>query len=113
MIVKERTTWLRMLFAVRGSSLTDTWKRILFVFIVSIVVTIYHEYIIAHGWTHYSLTPLPFTLIGVALGIFLLWQAVRTVIRSARAAAATGNAATKMRVAAPQHPSAQRSFGRA
>ena len=71
MIVKERTTWLRMLFAVRGSSLTDTWKRILFVFIVSIVVTIYHEYIIAHGWTHYSLTPLPFTLIGVALGIFL------------------------------------------
>lgn len=69
MIVKDKSSWLRMVLDFRGSSLRQTWKRIAGVTLLSIVVTyVYHQ----AGYPEaYSLTALPFTLIGIALGIFL------------------------------------------
>jgi len=68
MIVKQKLTWLRMLFFFRWSSLDDTWPRIAVITAVSIVVTWIE---LATGITAYSLTIAPFSLIGLALSIFL------------------------------------------
>lgn len=68
MIIKEKISWLRHLTQVRGSSLEATWPRILVVTSVAVVVT-YVE--IHYDIARYTLTTTPFTLIGVALGIFL------------------------------------------
>ena len=68
MIVKERGTWLRLLFHFRGSSFMETWPRILAVTIVAVIVTYVELY---YGIQQYTLTTTPFALIGVALGIFL------------------------------------------
>lgn len=67
MLLPERPTWWRIVFRYRGSELQRTKFRLLGVFIVALVVTWLEEH---HDW-HPNLTPLPFTLIGVALGIFL------------------------------------------
>ncbi|MEM7233950.1 MAG: bestrophin family ion channel [Planctomycetota bacterium] len=66
MIIKKNTTWLRLLFCVKGSSFEDTWLRILGVTAVAVVVTVFRDQI-----SGYTLTTTPFTLIGVSLGIFL------------------------------------------
>lgn len=67
MIVPSQVSWWRLVFKYKGSELPRTKYRIAGVALVSIPVTILeHEY----DW-HPNLTPLPFTLIGVALGIFL------------------------------------------
>ncbi len=71
MIVKDHPTWVQLLFSVRGSSLAYTWKRIVFVLAVSIFATAYYEYTEINHIPLYSLTPLPFTLIGLAISIFL------------------------------------------
>ena len=68
MIVHEKSTWLRTLLMWRGSSLTRTWPRVLFVTSVAGAVTWVHE---TYGWLHTNLTVTPFSLIGLALGIFL------------------------------------------
>jgi putative membrane protein len=68
MIVKERITWVRLLFHFRGSSFEATWPRILTATFVAIIVT-YVE--LHYNIQEYTLTTTPFTLIGVALGIFL------------------------------------------
>ena len=68
MIVSKKYSWLRTLFQIRGSSLTKTWPRLLLVFAVALVVTVVHE---KYGWLHTNLTVTPFSLIGLALGIFL------------------------------------------
>ena len=67
MIVLDKSSWLRMVFAVRGSSLVDTWPRIALVILFASIVT----------WTPlrraiepYTLTTTPFSLIGVSLAIF-------------------------------------------
>ncbi len=68
MIVPKKSSWIRTVFRVRGSTLTKTWPRLLSVFVVAVAV----QYI--HDTTHYlhsNLTLTPFTLIGLALGIFL------------------------------------------
>jgi putative membrane protein len=67
-IVKDKTDWLRMLFSVRGSSFEDTWPRIAAATLVSIAITIIEKHFHIE---RLSLTTTPFTLIGVALGIFL------------------------------------------
>lgn len=68
MIVRPKSSWLRMVFMVRGSTLTKTWPRLLMVFLVAEAVTwTHHEW----GWFRANLTLVPFTLIGLALGIFL------------------------------------------
>jgi len=68
MIVRENTTWLRMVFMVRGSTITRTWPRLLFVTAVAGALTYVHE---RYGWFETNLTLAPFSLIGLALGIFL------------------------------------------
>lgn len=68
MIVKEKVAWFRLLFLFRGSSLEDTWPRIATMTVIAIGVT-YLE--LHYDIQKYTLTTTPFTLIGVALGIFL------------------------------------------
>lgn len=68
MIVKDKVSWVRLLFQVRGSSLTETWPRILGVTMVAMVVTYVEMY---YGIQKYTLTTTPFALIGVAVGVFL------------------------------------------
>jgi ion channel-forming bestrophin family protein len=67
MLVFSRLNWWRTVFQYRGSELPRTKYRILGVALVSTFVTILY---VKHDW-HPKLTPLPFQLIGVALGIFL------------------------------------------
>ena len=67
MQVPERSGWLNLVFRVRGSELPRTRWRIVAVVLVACAVTFLEE---QHDW-HPNLTPLPFSLIGVALGIFL------------------------------------------
>ena len=68
MIVKRKIPWIRLLFQFRGSSLEDTWPRVLVATIIAILVTVIEHY---YGFQQFTLTLTPFTLIGVALGIFL------------------------------------------
>ena len=68
MILIDRRAWLGQLLMIRGTSLAVTWKRVAVATIVAIVVTVLHE---QHGDFAIDLSPLPFTLIGLALSIFL------------------------------------------
>ena len=68
MIVKSNARWFRVFLSLKGSSLRETWPRILSVTVLSIFVTIYEFSI---GVEVLSLTVFPFTLVSVALGIFL------------------------------------------
>ncbi len=67
MLVPSRLNWWGRVLTYRGSELPRTKWRILGVAIVSVVVTVLE---VKHDW-HPKLTPLPFQLVGVALGIFL------------------------------------------
>ena len=67
MLVPSRLNWWGRVLTYRGSELPRTKWRILGVAIVSVVVTVLE---VKHDW-HPRLTPLPFQLVGVALGIFL------------------------------------------
>lgn len=67
MFVPSQVSWWGLVLKYRGSELPRTKYRIAGVALVSIVVTVLEE---RHDW-HPNLTPLPFTLIGIALGIFL------------------------------------------
>ncbi|MBM3989325.1 MAG: hypothetical protein FJ294_15380, partial [Planctomycetes bacterium] len=67
MLVPKQVTWWRLVFKYRGSELPRTKGRIIGVALVALVVTVLEE---RHDW-HPNLTPLPFTLVGIALGIFL------------------------------------------
>ncbi len=66
MIIDKRS-WFRSLAAVRGTSLPRTWLRLFVTVVFAVVVTALYE----TGRIGASLSPLPFSLIGVALGIFL------------------------------------------
>ncbi len=69
MIVKKKLSWIRLIFAVRGSALARIFPRILVITAVAIAVTYVEE---KYGLDeHYSLTLAPFTLIGLAVSIFL------------------------------------------
>ncbi len=68
MVIKERLPWLRMLVSVKGSSLPRTYARILLITLLSVFVTFIQ---LGYDVENFSLTPTPFTLIGLALGIFL------------------------------------------
>lgn len=68
MIVRPNASWLRMVLMVRGSTLTKTWPRLLFVTAVAGALTYVHE---QYGWFTTNFTLAPFSLIGLALGIFL------------------------------------------
>lgn len=68
MIVKQPMRWGRMLFLYRGSVLRRTLPRILFFTGFSIIVTATE---VVYELAKYSLTIEPFTIIGLAIGIFL------------------------------------------
>lgn len=69
MIVKRKLPWVKMLFSVRGSSLRFTWPRILAITLFSVFVTWFEIHFELDD--RYSLTDRPFSLVGLALGIFL------------------------------------------
>lgn len=69
MVVTPRFRWLTLILTYRGSVLSAIWRRLLFVMLVAVVVEEVHR----HGLIpeRLSLTALPFTLVGLALSIFL------------------------------------------
>ena len=68
MIVTDRRTWLRQVFMFKGTTLTVIWKRVAVSTAVAIAVTVAYQHIEEF---RPNLTHLPFTLIGLALSIFL------------------------------------------
>lgn len=68
MIVKQKLLWIQLLFRIRGSTLRETWPRILVATVIAIAVT-YLE--IHYDIERYTLTTTPFTITGFVLGIFL------------------------------------------
>ncbi len=68
MIIRDKTRWFRLLFSVKGSGISATWRRIAMVTLAALAVTVSHE---LYGFPKTTLTTIPFTLIGVALGVFL------------------------------------------
>jgi putative membrane protein len=67
-LILSHRTWLQQVFFVRRSSPSGTWKRVAVTGVLATVVTALHL-----GWAAFdiNLTPLPFTLVGLALSIFL------------------------------------------
>ncbi len=68
MLVGQQNTWLQQLLPWRGSAAQRIWPRLLVVLLFSSAITF------AHRWfddASVALSPLPFSLVGVALGIFL------------------------------------------
>ncbi len=68
MILSQNKTWLKLLFAVRGSSFKKIWVRILIVTLFALVVTVAKK---NYNLENLNMTTTPFTLVGVALAIFL------------------------------------------
>jgi ion channel-forming bestrophin family protein len=68
MITKTDMSWVRMLFTIRGTSLRDSWPRIIVATLIAGLVTVVE---LRWGLEKYTLTPAPFTIIGVAISIFL------------------------------------------
>lgn len=73
MIVREKLSWLRMLFVLKGSALHAIWPRVLFITTVATTLTFVYFDTVSDNpnlkWP--TVTIVPFTLVGVALGIFL------------------------------------------
>jgi putative membrane protein len=67
-VIIERQTWLSQVLRLRGTSLALVWKRVLVSTLIGVAVTVVAE---QRGGFDTDLTPLPFTLIGFALSIFL------------------------------------------
>jgi putative membrane protein len=68
MIVLDRPTWLRLITVWHGSAMQRVWPRLLAVTLTSVLITELHVRTpIELG----VLTPLPFTIVGLALGVFL------------------------------------------
>lgn len=68
MIIHDRRSWLAQIFTLEGTTLTLIWKRVSVATLVAIGVTVAHTQISRFDP---NLTPLPFTLIGLAISIFL------------------------------------------
>ncbi|WP_298011780.1 bestrophin family ion channel [uncultured Aquabacterium sp.] len=68
MIVRPRPNWLRMLFVWRGSIILRILPQLMVVTAISIIVVIFHGELL--HWK-VTLTTVPFSLVGVALAIFL------------------------------------------
>jgi len=68
MVQERRYSWLRLLFKYRGTALARMRGRFAFTTILAIVVTVIDLHI---GYFHADLTTVPFTLMGLALSIFL------------------------------------------
>lgn len=68
MIVEEKLGYVQLLFRVRGSVLPRIWRRVVITTVIAFVLTVVEE---SYPQLRLSLTPTPFTLIGLALSIFL------------------------------------------
>jgi putative membrane protein len=68
MIIRPRSTWFSLIFSYRGSILSSIKWRLIFVTLLAVGVSFVHQRM---GGLPYTLTPLPFQLIGLALSIFL------------------------------------------
>lgn len=68
MIVRNQPHWFRLLFVWRGSVLGRILPQLLLTSCFAASVVVAHRYV--PNWT-ISLTPVPFTLLGIALAIFL------------------------------------------
>jgi putative membrane protein len=69
MIVRPHPHWFRMLFLVRGSVLPKLWLRLVLIFGISLLALFAHRVWFQTG--RLELNPQPFTLLGLALAIFL------------------------------------------
>jgi putative membrane protein len=67
MWVEKKRSWIETV-ALGGFALPHIWLRTLTVTMISIVVTVLYEEV---KQLHYSITAIPFTLVGLPLGIFL------------------------------------------
>ncbi|MEN0058163.1 MAG: bestrophin family ion channel [Bdellovibrio sp.] len=68
MIIRPKYNWLKLLFVWRGSVLPEILPRLIFVFILSLLVLFFHGEFFS---VKVSLNATPFTLMGIALAIFL------------------------------------------
>ena len=69
MYVSARRSWFSLLFVSGRSVLPHIWGRAIGTTLIALALTIAHQ---RTGFFHgFSLTPVPFTMIGVPLGIFL------------------------------------------
>lgn len=68
MLLLDRGKWWRQLATTRGTALGRVWPRLGVVTLVAVVVTVVHEHPEAPPW---GLSTIPFSLVAVALGIFL------------------------------------------
>ncbi len=69
MLVQARQTWIKEIFTYRGTVLPRIWRRLLFMAGLSFALTLGHLEVA--GFVVHDITPLPFTLIGFALSVFL------------------------------------------
>jgi putative membrane protein len=68
MWVEEKPSWISIVLRWRGSIMPRIWRRVAVVTALGMVTTAVYESVPA---LHLTLTPVPFTLIGLPLGIFL------------------------------------------
>jgi ion channel-forming bestrophin family protein len=68
MVQEKRYSWLRLLFKYRGTALSRMRGRFVVTTVLAIIVTVID---LKLGFFHADLTTIPFTLMGLALGIFL------------------------------------------
>lgn len=68
MVQERRYSWLKLLFKYRGTALSRMRGRFALTTVLAIIVTVIDLKI---GFFHADLTTIPFTLMGLALGIFL------------------------------------------
>ena len=69
MIAGHRTSWLRSVFALRGTALKRIWLRLSLAAIISVAITL--AQLRFQTFTDFHFTIAPFSLIGLALSIFL------------------------------------------
>ena len=68
MLLLERGHWWKQIFTLRGTPIARIWPRLTLVTLVATAETVYHHY---SPEPAFGLSPIPFSLIAVALGIFL------------------------------------------
>jgi putative membrane protein len=68
MIVRDRPSGIRLFLVMRGSILSSIWRQMLVTTLLAVLVTLGNG---RFGPHRFSLTPTPFTLMGLPLAIFL------------------------------------------
>lgn len=69
MLVRPRRSWIKEIFTYRGTVLPRIWRRLLFIAGLAFTLTLGHLEL--KGFIVRDITPLPFTLAGFALSVFL------------------------------------------